>query len=1854
MSSLSQQLKTISEKNASVALDRKSRSMIHSRSLLFDPKVAAAQDMDFIYSIALEGLEELVEINSRFDKFRHSLFAEASLKYDRNVSTKDIIELVDKNIMAFVNLVSPHLNLEPSLKALEWLVRRYHVNFHSPELLLLAALPYHSQNVFSRFMSVIPKSSWPHIFSPILGYRDTLKPPPASSIFKCFHSDASFYRLYSEHVCDALRQQTIYREQLVFYMSNSAQVLASFCRDQKKLNEEYIPIVLECAVEFFKDHSYRNSAHLATDVRLTIYGILSVLCSITSLSNELVYSITKSIVASELAFTPALKRQTFIMLGQLWHYYNDMDVPNLADLFKNLIPSVLLQDKQLIFSLEEENFSISKFLFVYFAGLLDTDRDSAFEVLDLIQINDSDFLFETVAKRLLLSVKSTVSQAQRKTMVAFFTKMLKARKDLLLDVLSLHGMTISDLEILLVCTLDDSSEDIEVAVEDVEDNSVLAQARGQKFAKMKTRLTNFLSISTSGELSSLILVLIGAIQGLSHVQQMNVFGRFLRIVIIESVEARVSFTLRMALTPSIPKSLRLMAIKYVNNKLASLGESSDTIAVYLLTPILLLGLSDSFKPIRGYFREALSLVHRNVTSQVAAGDAASKYNLFMEEQLYSGVKPSNRSIITPQDAKTMLDTIMENDSALNDVLVDALRVNVLAFDVLFKATKPKQKKFGSLLLRTFIFSQWSNPTFHLTIKLKVWAIVAHQNTISGGCDDRFSFISEIEMFIARSSEIKKEAVEAGLPFDEVAGKVCAMVGGQPFSEKISTKEIDWLLKALKSDEELQLAASKRLVALFPHFKSTELRLKICGDLIDAIISESDTYLEFDPLELLQVLDFSYSDMVSLLETVNIVTRIPEQGPAKRRRRSYSSTQNNMARDDISSMAATHLKKLSVILDVVEAHLRKNSEKLACPDLLQAMFKILTDLDYLCSDGKMPVLYAQETLASCMRLTIVGMKNCFSERKFELDSNFVRPYLIVNSIRNSQSPQLQSRLLLVIAELASLAPEIILHSVMPIFTFMGAQTIRQDDEFSSNALQQTIAKVVPAITAASESTSSEIEFLLTSFVTAFQHIPKHRRVKFFVSLTRTLSCENALHTILFLIGQQYSSNKAKNKNHECTSFLEFSSALLKSFDSTECLSSFEGFFQHWDIIPEETLDPESDEFADLSSRSIYGTAVVSLQTKDLQMLKSNMLNFMNEVLAYDEESTFSSKAMSLKMKVSLVVFDTKSSEAHKDMVLNLLNNLTSFVLLKLETYTNKSSSRNKDAIEELYLLLKRMLNLLPFNYYISFIVGSLRKVSDPMSLKVAKNFAILSGTRFETEITANAYDESIAEAVSKDLLPALTEGINENTNPELVQAYLDTFAIIVSKFSVQEMNSVTNAMLLMESLKIITSDRGLLSEHIEINISALNAITNIVKCLGVKCIGYFPKILPPALKLWESTVSAKSYANEDDSEKEEDDDRKMLLQGSILMLFSCLVKKMPAFVTSNLRAIFRAIFLSDYVDNSIRSGVLALVVEHIDKTQVLQALCYLALSDNIYAVSNTADLGLYLNAFNNAIESADKKVATSQSSLVMKWLIKSFEFRVEHGEGHFSENTIASIEASFHQSALKYVMKLNDKNFRPLFASLVRWAFNGEGAGVLKSNESDRLVSFFKIFNKLQDSLKSIVTSYYSYLLDPAVKLLKEFESGAKSQTNLRRLLLHSLSSSFKYDQDDFWSHQSRFEIVLEPLMGQLTNIEQSLGKHLVKAISFFVSNVSLEEHNEKLVRGLIRYISNEYENSVNTKIWAIRVLKSVFQKVGEQWLSFLPTFIPYIAELLEDDDEEVELEVRKDLVRVIENILGEPLDRYLS
>ena len=62
-------------------------------------------------------------------------------------------------------------------------------------------------------------------------------------------------------------------------------------------------------------------------------------------------------------------------------------------------------------------------------------------------------------------------------------------------------------------------------------------------------------------------------------------------------------------------------------------------------------------------------------------------------------------------------------------------------------------------------------------------------------------------------------------------------------------------------------------------------------------------------------------------------------------------------------------------------------------------------------------------------------------------------MLVDCIRTTTSPQVQHTALLLVSRLASIAPDLILHSVMPVFTFMGANVLRQNDEYSAFVVRQ---------------------------------------------------------------------------------------------------------------------------------------------------------------------------------------------------------------------------------------------------------------------------------------------------------------------------------------------------------------------------------------------------------------------------------------------------------------------------------------------------------------------------------------------------------------------------------------------------------------------------------------------------------------------------------------------------------------------------------------------------------------------------------------------------------------------------------
>lgn len=123
-SSLASQLQRIASSTASTLSAKKAKAL-HSTSLLFPASHAASQDFETIYAIALDGYRELVALDPRFEHFSTGIFSESSKSVDRYTQTKAEIAELDRSCTEFLQLASAWVRLKPTLKAIEWLIRRF-------------------------------------------------------------------------------------------------------------------------------------------------------------------------------------------------------------------------------------------------------------------------------------------------------------------------------------------------------------------------------------------------------------------------------------------------------------------------------------------------------------------------------------------------------------------------------------------------------------------------------------------------------------------------------------------------------------------------------------------------------------------------------------------------------------------------------------------------------------------------------------------------------------------------------------------------------------------------------------------------------------------------------------------------------------------------------------------------------------------------------------------------------------------------------------------------------------------------------------------------------------------------------------------------------------------------------------------------------------------------------------------------------------------------------------------------------------------------------------------------------------------------------------------------------------------------------------------------------------------------------------------------------------------------------------------------------------------------------------------------------------------------------------------------
>ena len=122
--SLASQLAQIAA-NSKSTLNVKAQKAAHSKSLIWEPRVAATQSYQSLYTTCSQGFEELCQLDDRFVRFGSTIFSEESQTQDRTQLSQVENAELNKHVEAFLRLVGSRLRLMPAIKSVEWLIRRF-------------------------------------------------------------------------------------------------------------------------------------------------------------------------------------------------------------------------------------------------------------------------------------------------------------------------------------------------------------------------------------------------------------------------------------------------------------------------------------------------------------------------------------------------------------------------------------------------------------------------------------------------------------------------------------------------------------------------------------------------------------------------------------------------------------------------------------------------------------------------------------------------------------------------------------------------------------------------------------------------------------------------------------------------------------------------------------------------------------------------------------------------------------------------------------------------------------------------------------------------------------------------------------------------------------------------------------------------------------------------------------------------------------------------------------------------------------------------------------------------------------------------------------------------------------------------------------------------------------------------------------------------------------------------------------------------------------------------------------------------------------------------------------------------
>ncbi|KAK4633704.1 U3 small nucleolar RNA-associated protein 10 [Fulvia fulva] len=1763
---LQQQLAAIAARSTH-QLDLKAQKARHSKSLLFEARDAAAQNFDTIYQVCLEGFDALCQLDVRFAPFAPSLFSEQSKNEDRATMTAQENAELDAVIESFLRLLGARLLLKPAMKAAEWLVRRFRVHEHNTEALLLTFLPYHASHIFPTLLSILPEQL-PPTFRFLHPYVSSLQTPPRHAIVAAASINSAFFAAFSQYTLNLAKARYQSALLLGFWASITAQsvnVMIDATRSGRETarRQKEEDLLLKVLPILQSALSIRG----VPELYLGACMIMTILATKSSLSDKALNAMMDAVANG---WTDQTVQDGILCLAVLAEEREAMSLP------RPVVKAITKHDDLLeIIERIGAKYRVEKLLVGAAIGALHAKlqehepRMLSLLTASVLNHNVSDAGKLDVLQSILDAVATTEHGVElRSELLKMLNSLAEGENGSRLIRAAAERADINparlDADLALQLQSSDSAEasddDTDAMLLDEQPAAAIDRSALDLTAlpKLPSKQTSFLDPVHQQALEQFSMAFHQALPSEEDISALLAQPSLERSACTKQPN---TFTFFAGVWMShAPVSARVKSLQMTAELLQQAKKDNAFVDVQALIPYLIAALADPAKAVRtaaGVASKALHALYKLRPQEKGKTDESAVWS---KDTIYGKQSSQVQWLPTADAHRVLADALLP---IIEDCVIDAEKI-VQSLSTELNGTSgtatPQRKELKATLrpaTYAFLASHVVATPSHM-LKLRLLPILSRVGKHAGTAR------SHILLPYVRSVVSLEQS---GDDSDNLARALVACVSHR------SGEEVQFL-------QELATSGSRRSQLAFSRLRQL-LRKAAQPKLVDWLLDlahdpDASDDVQSEAVDTLRSLGLPTDVLVHLVETLPNAADLQSQPtPAKKQRTSRTSDVHKLGSVDKGKLNLA-LRRMTLVLELVE-----QAKPERHPQLLKGLFHLLSELHHYKALLDSELIYLQGLIVNNLLSVVNGLK---ANANRDVDRSVIRADLIVDCVRNTSNTQVHHAALLLMSALASWAPDLVLHSVMPLFTFMSSTILKQGDEYSAHVTDQTVARIIPPLAASLKKRGKDLisgaADLLLSFTAAYEHIPLHRRADLFRNLVNTLGADQALFTIAAMLIERHPEDPGVRR---------FVSELMNTFPSNTQITAVK---QYIDLV-----------FDTLKARRALSDVILGYGEKNKEQAKEStsvLIDGLTDVLGRDalrkrlakELKTSDDKAESLRVAYSTIL--------EKTMQLGL------------------QLRSNVDLRDNAADLLTAVLGLMPTKDFIESSAKLMQSGTDDIRQQVFRSLE-------QRVVTARRGDPAMQQ-IFIDVLPNCAVFVIPSQPVEVRVAAIACIDRISDKFGKTDRTTV------LQVAQQIVGDAALGSDDSKLRRLSLLCLASMVEVLGDEFVPVLPRTLDRAISYMEQILE----------DGDEDKHSTGLMSAGFSFAMGILDHVPWLLAGAHLDRLF--VVAADY-DETEAIEFTALAARKLPAHDCLGTIE--RTWEQIVVLGGSA-ARLYLETLQGAVKHHTKSTILKNAQLLFGVLFHAFDLRrrllptadePSHYDGLFELVDSVTMDT---------VLKLNDATFRPFFLRL------GEWVGQIPDDREGtihRHTSLYSFASTLFNQLKSLVTSYYAFILENSVSLLNSLSPQKELEGRLLRLVIECLTANLSHDQDGFWQTPAHFDPIVEPLLCLLLQAGSlNVEEYVIPAIvELGVAANSPEQH--KTLNTMIMASMRHEEAAV--RLAAVKVERALTERLNVDWVGHLPEWLPLISELQEDDDGPVERETLR-WMKQIEDVTGEDLNSMLQ